>query len=43
MAMVHSFNAASVTVETCWSLPFHQRVQYQEEILLQFLKAAKMR
>lgn len=43
MAMVHSFNAGSVTVETCWSLPFHQRVHYQEGILLQFLNAAKMR
>lgn len=43
MAMVQSFNAASVTVETCWSLPFLQRVEYQEDILLQFLKAAKMR
>lgn len=42
MAITQNFGSRAVTVETCWSLPLQERIQYQESIVFQFLQAANM-
>nr|AYQ75540.1 deacylase [Cohnella candidum] len=41
-AAFRCFQAKSITVETSWELPFHERVNYQMSILLSILKEASI-
>jgi len=41
-AAARLIHAKTVTVETCWSLPFHVRKSYQNRIIKHFLREAGM-